>query len=161
MNVKELAMNSTQKLLFIFLTTLTLGLAAYFYAHGQYYAHGQPKIEDVEINLTAEPTAPGCVRFEGAIINTGEREIEECTVTARISKVRFYDEALRDCEMVSTIAKVKNLKARETRSVVWYFNDYESNLDGIPKGYNNDAPFNYRVDWANGFRWRVGIAEVK
>jgi hypothetical protein len=148
-------MNSMQKTLFIFLTTLVLGLAAYF------YTNRETKIEDVQINITSEYLAPGSVRFEGTIINTGDRDIEECTIAAKIWELKFYDEALSNCKLVSTIAKVRNLKARETRLVVWYFNSDNSDLENIPKGYNNNEPFTYTASWANCCRWRVFVASVK
>jgi hypothetical protein len=148
-------MNSIQKTLFIFLTTLVLGLTTYFYT-----GH-EPKVEDIQINVKTEYLAPGSVRFEGTIINTGDLDIEGCTVAAGIRELNFLDEDLSNCELMSTIAEVKNLKARETRSVVWYFNSDKSHLEGVPKGYNNDAPFTYRVNWATNFKWRVWIAAVK
>jgi len=148
-------MNFTQKTLFIFLTTLALGLAAYF------YTRRAPSTGDIQLNIKSEYLAPGSVRFEGTIMNTGDREIEEFTVAAGIRELRFLDQALNNCEMVASIAKVKNLKAREIRPVVWYFNSEDSHLEGIPKGYNNDEPFNYRVDWATNFKWRVWVDKVK
>ncbi|HEV2859605.1 MAG TPA: hypothetical protein VGX48_01205 [Pyrinomonadaceae bacterium] len=148
-------MTPKQRALFIFLTTLALGAASFF------YVHRKPKVGDVELNIKAEYQAPGAVMFEGTIMNTGDADIEECVIGARISGVKFEDEALSNCEMVSTIATVRNLKARETRDVVWYFNHDDSHLEKIPAGYNDGAAFTYTVYWTPNFRWRLSVAGVK
>jgi len=144
----------TQRNIFLALTAFALALFT-----GLYFRPG-PKAEDVEINVKQEKLAPGSLRFEGTILNTSARDISEVTVSAAITNLSFTDDALNGCGLESRIAKVKNLKAGETRAVIWYFTHDENQLRCGRRVYPDRETVTYTVFW-DEYRWTVWVSEVK
>ncbi len=145
---------TNQKHLFLALTTVAL---AFFLG---LYFHTGPKAEDVEINVRQEKNAPGSLRFEGNIINTGAKDISEVTVTATITQLRFDDPALDGCALQSPIATVRNLKAGEAREVIWYYEQGDGHLRCGRTIHPNQETFTYTTYW-NSFKWNVWVSKVK
>ncbi len=143
-----------QKHLFLALTTVALALFL------RLYFHTGPKPQDVEINVKQEKIAPGSLRFEGNIMNTGAKDISEVIVSATINELRFDDPALEGCALESPIATVRNLKARETREVIWYYEQGDGHLRCGRRVHPEQETFTYRTYW-NNFKWNVWVSKVK
>src|SRR5215210_7086025 len=133
-----------QRILFIVLAAITLSL---FF---RFYFHRNPKAEDVEINVKEEKIAPGSLRFEGTITNTSTTDISKAVVAAEISELSFKEDELHGCWLVSPIAEIRNLKAGETRAVIWYFNQGKNQLRCGRQVYRDRELFDYTVYWGEG-----------
>jgi hypothetical protein len=142
-----------QRAIFIAIAAIALALLLHF------YFHRGPEAKDVEINVKEEQIAPGSLKFEGTIINTGAANISKVVVAADISELKFDDDALRGCKLEAPIAEIRNLRAGETRAVIWYFNQGEDQLRCGRPVHEGEA-FTYKTDWSN-FRWKVGVIEIE
>ncbi|MBV9211358.1 MAG: hypothetical protein JOZ52_12045 [Acidobacteria bacterium] len=109
--------------------------------------------------MKEEKISPGSLRFEGTIMNTGSINISRLVVAADISELSFEDAELNGCQLESRIAEIRNLKAGESRSVIWHFTHSPNQLRCGRKVHNGES-FDYTVDWTH-YRWNVKVVEIE
>jgi hypothetical protein len=139
---------------------IAFSLIAFMLSLVYYFSYFSPDIEDIQISVKSEELSYGHIQFEGFITNTGSADISEATVYVKISNIEFSDEDLNGSYLYDEVKVVKNLKAGETRPVIFRFKVGKDQIKGYPPKYNGGKPFRFTVYFTN-YKWRVGVAAIK
>lgn len=146
-------MNRTQLGIAFSLVALVLSLIYYF-------TFFSPKPEDIQMSFKSQEISNGYIQFEGFITNTASSAVSEATVFVKIYDIKFNNPDLNGSYLYQEVETVKNIKAGETRPIIFRFKQGNNQLEGYPANYNNGEPFNFTPDWSN-YKWRVGIKNLK
>lgn len=139
---------------------IAFSLVAFILSLVWYFTFFTPNIKDIQMSFKSQELSKGNIQFEGFVTNTANSNASEVTIFVKIYDLKFADADLDGSYLYEEIATVKNLKAGETRPIIFRFKHDHDQLEGYPANYNNGKGFNYTIDWDN-YKWRVGIANIK